>query len=183
MQKYGIEDATGLHFQDGPLFVPGMMPVGGAVLADTFQHVVGRLDGESVRNLYERDMDCLETESLVADSAIEVDMHVIQGAFFFPFAYLVFDGAAPVVDGMDDMMLDKQFQSPEYAGLVDSVQNHFQIGKGYCPFGRENGIRHQQPYRCRLDSFLLKSPYIVRIPYHCLSSCASTKPYKGRRQR
>ena len=52
MQKYGIEDATGLHFQDGPLFVPGMMPVGGAVLADTFQHVVGRLDGESVHISY-----------------------------------------------------------------------------------------------------------------------------------
>ena len=67
--------------------------------------------------------------------AIEMDMHVIQSAFFFTFAYFIFDGAAAVIDGMDDMVLDEQFQGPEYAGLVYGIKYDFQIGKRNCPPG------------------------------------------------
>ena len=111
------------------------MPLRCAVLADALQRIVGRIDGESVRNLYKRDVYCFETECFMAYCAIEMDMHVIQSAFFFTFAYLVFDGPAAVIDGMDDMVLDEQFQGPEYAGLVYGIKYDFQIGKRNGPFG------------------------------------------------
>ena len=67
-------------------------------------------------------MDGLETECAVACLTIEVRVHVIQRAPAIALTDFILHRAAPILDGMDEMVRGKERQHPEDARLVHSLQ-------------------------------------------------------------
>lgn len=79
-----------------------------AMRADAFYHVVDRACGKSLGHVDGWDVCRFETISAVATFAVEVRVHVGEGALRFPTASFVFQHPAAVFDGMCHMLLHKQ---------------------------------------------------------------------------
>ena len=104
-----------------------------AMRADSLDHVGDGFCCESVREFYFRYRRSLETECAVADFAIKMGVHVVQGAVVFAVAYFVFQYAVAVFDGMHDMMFHELAQHPENAGLVHGFHYFRQFRQRYRP--------------------------------------------------
>lgn len=82
---------------------------------DAFYDVIDGARTETFRKVDERSGNVFKTESLVADFAVEMRVHVGYGAVVFAFAHFEFYRSRTVVDGMHEMVLLEYLEGPEYA--------------------------------------------------------------------
>ena len=74
-------------------------------------------------------MHIIKAESALATLAVEVHMHIFYGTVVLTGAKLVLKRAAPVFDGMHDVMLMKQGKYSENRRFVGSIELFTEVGQ------------------------------------------------------
>ena len=120
--------------------------------------------------IYQGSADFFQTECPVALFTIEMGVHVRYRTVIFAFAHLEFDGTGTVVNRMHQMILFEYFQSPEYAGLVHSLQLGFQISQRHGPRCIHQCVQDQYPDGSRPDSLLLQPFYALPVIHACTAA-------------
>ena len=100
-----------------------------AFRADAFHQVFHLVKLEALRAVYGRDVDLVQTESLVAGFAIEMTMQFVRAAFMVIVAHAILPGTASVLDFVDEVVLRENFKRPEDGGLVYRIQFHLQVSQ------------------------------------------------------
>ena len=80
-----------------------------AFRADAFHQVFHLVKLEALRAVYGRDVDLVQTESLVT--------------------HAILSGTASVLDFVDEVVLRENFKRPEDGGLVYRIQFHLQVSQ------------------------------------------------------
>lgn len=84
---------------------------------------------EALRAVYGRDVDLVQTESLVAGFAVEMAMQFVRAAFMVIVTHAILPGTASVLDFVDEVVLRENFKRPEDGGLVYRIQFHLQVSQ------------------------------------------------------
>lgn len=80
---------------------------------------------------YLRDGELLEAEHPVAAFAVEVGVHVVDGAEMVAVTYFVFRHAAAVFEGVKNVMGVKQGQHPQDARALQGVEDCFDFEQAH----------------------------------------------------
>ena len=131
----------------------GCLAFAGAFRADAFYHEVGGLSNESLGQVYCRNRNLLQTECAVARLAMEMYVTVVIG-LTGGVAELVAHTFAAVINLMQQMVLLKEGEGAEYAGLVNGVNLILQLRHGNGAVTLSQRLQHQQPVSSRLDAML-----------------------------
>lgn len=111
--------------------------------AYSFQYVVDAVQRKVFGKGHDRYVHLFQTERAVAYFAIEMRVQVVDRTHAPVAANGVFQRSRSVVDGVDQMMRQKEIDRTENRGFIDRVQFRFEIGKGECPFHSDHGVQHQ----------------------------------------
>ena len=101
-----------------------------AVGAETLYHVVDGVHLETLGKLHLRDFGVAEAEGAVAAFAVEVGVLVVGGALVVPLADLVAQGAAAVLDGVDEMVVEQEGEGAEDGAALCRGHALFQFAQG-----------------------------------------------------
>lgn len=97
--------------------------------AKALDHIVDGIHLESLRQVDLGDSRFVEAEGTVAELAIEVGVLVVNGAFVVAVADFVFQHAAAVLDGVDEVVLLEQGERAEYGAAVGRLHAVFQFAQ------------------------------------------------------
>jgi len=111
-----------------PSVVVFRKPLSGTFRTQAFQNIVDAFDSKTFRQFHHRHMNIFKTKGPVALFTIEMRMKLLYRAIAFFAADSIFQGTGSIVHTMDQMLSQEEIDGPENGGLIDSIQNIFQIG-------------------------------------------------------
>lgn len=106
-----------------------------AIRANAFEHIVGRMEVEALRQVGRGNGQAPQTIGVAAVFAIEMGVKIRQPGMeiFAAMAIVgtkgVFELTAAVLDGMNEMMFQKTSQCAKYGAFVHGRKFRFQIGE------------------------------------------------------
>ena len=131
----------------------GYLAFTGTLGADAFYHKVYGLCLETVGQINCRNRNVLQTEGTVAHLAVEMYVAVVIDPTV-GMAELVTHTLAAVINLMQQMVLLKEGEGSEYAGLVNGVNLILKLRHGEGAVTLSQRFQDQQPVSCRLDPVL-----------------------------
>ena len=123
-----------------------------ASLADALDRVIDRVHDESLGERRDRDLDLLQTVGPMAHLAEEVGVHVRHRAGGVAVANLILDRSAPVLDVVDQAVLEEVAERTEDARAVHGSEHALQFGQRDGPRCGEHRLQHQDAVCRGLDA-------------------------------
>lgn len=148
--------------------------------ADTFYHIVDGVGMIPFGECYLRDGDIFEAVDFMATLAIEVHMHIGDGAMTVAVASFIFLRTAAIIYAMYDIVFKEERQGAEDTRLVHGANTLFELGKAYRMCLLHQRVKHDNPvgggshpfslqYLFRfLHTYITESSEIYCMTYHLI---------------
>ena len=114
----------------------------------SLKYIIHSVQDKSFRCLHHRNRLAPEAESAMASFAIEMYVLVAHRTSAIVAAYRIFQCARAVVDGMNQVAVQKQRDGAEYGGLIHGLQFFFQIGLRHGTVHLHHRTENQQTDGC-----------------------------------
>jgi hypothetical protein len=93
-----------------------------------------------------------EAERLVAITAIEMGVQIVDRTGTLVTAHGIFQRTGTIVNTMNQVMIQKEIDRPENRGLVYRVQFVFKVKQAECPRELKHTLQDQQAHSRWLDT-------------------------------
>ena len=132
----------------------GCLAFGGALRANSLDHIVDGFGVETIGQIYGWDRNILKTKGAVADFTVKMHMSVVIRVTV-SVAEFVSDPFATVINLVEQMALIEQGEGTEYAGFVNGVNHVLKFRHSDRTMAVSQRFKYQQTVRCRLDTVLV----------------------------